>query len=114
MYFLYASEINYVGTLPTSWSPANNGWPSFVALFFSLFSLEDVFSYMQLQRFISIILSVLTIIPIYYLCKKFFTKEYALLGVTFFAFEPRLIQNSLLGITEPLFILLETLAIVFF
>jgi len=113
-YFLYAAEINYINGLPNSWSPSNNGWPSFAAFFFSILPLENVFSYMQVQRLLSIILSVLTIIPIYFLGKLFLEKKYALIGVTFFAFEPRIIQNSLLGIAEPLFIILETLALFFF
>ena len=59
-------------------------------------------------------LSVLTIIPVYLLCKKFVKNEYALLGAGIFVLEPRIIQNSLLGITEPLYIILGSISLLFF
>jgi 4-amino-4-deoxy-L-arabinose transferase-like glycosyltransferase len=55
----------------------------------------------------------LTIIPIYLLVKTFFRKEIALLGATLFLFDPRIIQNSILGGTDSLFILFTILAILF-
>lgn len=67
---------------------------------------------MILQRLLSSILSCLTIIPVYFLCKRFFNNPFPIIGSFIFAFEPRLILNSVLGITEPLFILLTTSAIV--
>ena len=84
------------------------------SLGFFIFQFDTVFEYMTLQRVISISLSLLTVIPIYFLCNKFFEKKYSILGAMIFAFEPRIIQNSLLGITEPLFILLVTISLVFF
>jgi len=69
---------------------------------------------MNLQRLISVSISVLTIIPVYLLCRRFFDKPYAIVGAAIFAFEPRIIQNSLLGITDPLYILLVTIALVLF
>ena len=63
---------------------------------------------MTLQRVLSVFISTLTIIPVYLLCKRFFDRPYAMIGAALFAFEPRIIQNSLLGITEPLFIFLTT------
>jgi len=113
-YFRYASDINYLGHLPIDWTPPNNGWPSFVGLFFSILQLENTFSYMYAQRFLAIVLSLLTIVPIYFLGKKFWKPHYALVGSALFAFDPRIIQNSLLAITEPLFILLESISLLFF
>jgi len=113
-YFWYASDINILGHLPTNYTFANNGWPAFLSIFFSIIQPENVIGYMNLQRFVSIIISTLTIIPIYFLCKRFFEKPYALLGSAIFAFEPRIIQNSLFGITEPLYIILGTIALVLF
>ena len=112
-YFLYAYDSSIQGKLPNDYSPANNGWPAFMAIFFSIFKFEDPISYMNLQRMISIIISTVTTIPIFFLCRKFFNKSFSLIGASIFAFEPRLIQNSLLGVTEPLFILLtaSTLAL---
>lgn len=112
--FTYAAAINYYGHLPNEWAPANNGWPIFLSFWFSLFRFENTFDYMQLQRIISIILSVSTIIPVYLLCRKFFQEKLALVGAALFVFEPRIILNSTLGITEPLFILLGTSSLIIF
>ena len=112
--FTYATAINYYGNLPTEWTPANNGWPIFLSFWFSVINLENSFQYMQLQRIISIILSTLIMVPVYFLCRKFFDEKIALVGASLFVFDPRLLLNSLLGITEPLFILLGISSLVVF
>jgi len=112
--FTYATAINYYGYLPLEWSPPNNGWPIFLSFWFSIIDLENSFQYMQLQRIISIILSCLIVIPVYFLCRKFFDEKIALVGAALFIFDPRIILNSLLGITEPLFILLGVSSLVLF
>jgi len=112
--FTYATAINYYGHLPTEWSPPNNGWPIFVSFWFSIVNLNNTIQYMQLQIIISVILSSLIMIPVYFLCKKFFDEKISLVGAALFAFDPRIIQNSLLGITEPLFILLGISSLVIF
>jgi len=112
--FTYATAINYYGHLPTEWTPANNGWPMFLSFWFSIINLENSFQYMQLQRLISVILSSLIAVPVYFLCKRFFDEKLALVGAALFVFDPRIILNSLLGITEPLFILLGITSLVVF
>ena len=112
--FTYASAINFYGNLPNEWAPANNGWPIFLSFWFSVISLENSFEYMQMQRVLSILLSSLTIIPIYFLCRKFFEEKISLVGAALFAFEPRIILNSILGITEPLFIILGISSLLIF
>jgi len=97
-------DISVVGTLPQNYTPINNGWPIFLSGFFSIFSFENSISYMELQRIISVIISTLTIIPIYYLCRNFVNNSYSIIGAAIFAFEPRIIQNSLFGIADPLYI----------
>jgi len=104
--FTYATAINYYGHLPLEWAPANIGWPLFLSFLFSLVNLDNSFEYMQFQRILAIILSSLIAIPVFLLCKKFFNIKISLVGATLFTFEPRIILNSTLGITEPLFILL--------
>jgi 4-amino-4-deoxy-L-arabinose transferase-like glycosyltransferase len=42
----------------------------------------------------------------YFLAKKFFRQEIAMVGACFFLFSPYMIENSLLGITDSLFIFL--------
>lgn len=112
--FTYATAINYYGHLPTEWSPPNIGWPMFLSFWFSIINLDNSLQYMQLQRIISVVLSSLIVIPVYFLCKKFFDEKISLVGAALFAFDPRIILNSLLGITEPLFILLGISSLVFF
>ena len=113
-YFFYAMDTSILGHLPVNYSPQNNGWPVFLSLFFSFFKFDDGISYLQIQRILSIVLSVSTIIPIYLLCRRFVGKPESLIGSAIFAFEPRLISNSLVGLTEPLYILLCSLSLVFF
>ena len=102
--FTYASSINFYQNLPTEWSPPNIGWPLTLSFFFSIISLDNTLEYMQLQRLISIILSSLIFIPVYFLCRRFFNEKISIIGASLFLFEPRIILNSTLGITEPIFI----------
>lgn len=112
--FTYATAINYLGHLPMDYTPANNGWPIFLSFWFSIINLDNSLQYMELQRVISVILSSLITIPVYFLCKKFFDEKIALVGAALFAFDPRIILNSVLGITDPLFILLGVSSLVIF
>jgi len=113
-YFFYAIDTSILGHLPTTSTIANNGWPVFLSMFFSIFHSNNFMDYMYLQRLVSVFISVVTIIPVYLLCKRFFDKQYAILSTAIFAFEPRIIQNSLLGITEPLYIIMITISLVLF
>jgi len=113
-YFWYTVDMSLLDEFPPGYTFPNNGWPSFLYIFFSLFNSDDFLDYMNLQRSLSIIISVSTIIPVYLLCTRFFKKQYAILGSILFAFEPRLILNSTLGISEPLFIMLGTISLYFF
>ena len=112
-YFRYAIDTSILGHFPST-PLINNGWSLFVSIFFSIFHSNNLLDYMTLQRLLSVSISVLTIIPVYLLVRRFFEHKYALLGVFLFAFEPRTIQNSLQGISEPLYILLVTLTLFFF
>jgi hypothetical protein len=112
-YFLYALDITTLGNFP-NYSLAQSGWPEFLSLFFMNYNSENLIDYSNLQRTISIILSGITVIPIFYICKKFFNNYYSLIGATIFALEPRIIINSIIGISEPLYILAISLGILFF
>ncbi|HVZ62321.1 MAG TPA: glycosyltransferase family 39 protein [Candidatus Nitrosotalea sp.] len=112
-YFWYANDISILGHLP-NWPLSNNGWPVFLSFFFSVFHSNNFLDYMLLQRTIGLSLSVLTLVPIYLLCNRFFGKWYAVIGATIFVFEPRVIQNSILGITEPLDVFLIACALFLF
>ena len=78
-YFLYASDIVALGHLPNSWMPTNNGWPIFLSFWFSIIKLDDPFEYMQMQKILAIIISTVTVIPIYFICRKFFSEKFFLL-----------------------------------
>ncbi len=112
-YFWYALDISILGNLP-NYTLAQSGWSEFLSLFFMLFSSDNLITYMDLQRTVSVVLSSITVIPIYFICKKFFNSNYSLIGAIIFALEPGIIINSTLGISEPLYILSITLGILLF
>lgn len=114
LYFWYASDISTLGHLPQGYTFPNNLWPLFLSPFFYALKSGNFLDLMYLQRILAISISVSTIIPVYFLCRKFFDKQYALIGVILFVFEPRVIQNSVSGLTEPLFILLGTSTLTLF
>jgi len=112
LYFRNAVDMT-LGETEIFYRESNSGWPGFLSIIFSTFQSTNFMDYMALQRYVSIILSVITIIPVYLLGKQFFAKQYALLGAAIFVLEPRIIQNSLFGITESLYILTIVFALVF-
>ena len=114
LYFWYSNDLSITGQYPAWFQYPNNGWPTFVAVFFSIFHFNNYLDYMTVQRLVSVAISVLTIIPVYLLCRRFFDKPYALVGAALFAFEPRVIQNSVLGITDPAYVILVTTALYLF
>jgi len=113
-YFWYSSDIIQLGELPNNWSPTNNGWPIFVSSFFSILDENNIQSLMLIQRILSVILSTLISIPVYFLCKKFVEKKFAIIGSLLIAFDPRLMINSFLGVTDPLYLLLITTSLTLF
>ena len=112
-YFWYANDMNILKTIPTEYNSHNNLWSSFLSLFFSLNLSNNILDYMNMQRILSSIISALTIFPVFFLCKKFFSNKYSLLGSFFFIFDPRLIMNSLQGIIEPIYFLVGISIILF-
>jgi hypothetical protein len=113
-YFWYASDISFLKGFPPEYSIGNSGWPIFLSAIFSFFEFDNFLNYMNLQRHVTIFLSIATIIPVYFICKRFFDKSYAIIGASLFAFDPRIIQNSLLGITDPLYIILSAISFCLF
>lgn len=81
-------------------------WPLFLSGFFSIFRFEDYFGYMTLVRILSITVSLATIPIIYLVSKKFVDRKYAIIAAILFTIESNLVENSIFGQTEPLFILL--------
>jgi len=119
-YFWYSIDLSVTGEFPTIskdiptggiYRMPNNGWPVFLSVFMTIFDSENYLDYMNLQRAVSISISIITIVPLYFLCKRFFNKLLAIIGTAIFVFHPLIIENSIYGITEPLFILLGTITI---
>lgn len=113
-YFYYATDMVIIDGFPKWHHFPNNGWPTLLYVFFNFFPSDNNFDYMNIQRIVSISISVLTIIPVFYLCKKFFKENIAIIGATIFVLEPRIIQNSIAGITESLFIFLGAISLSLF
>tara|TARA_B110001454_G_scaffold214884_1_gene235383 strand:+ start:521 stop:2047 length:1527 start_codon:yes stop_codon:yes gene_type:complete len=113
-YFWFSSDIYQIGKLPTDWSLGNNGWPILVSIIFFITDSKDVFTLMEIQKMFSVLISISTTIPVYFLCKKFVQRKFALIGASIIAFDPRLMINSFLGVTDPLFLLLISTSLVLF
>jgi hypothetical protein len=112
-YFAYTVGIDKEGYFPTSYLLTNFGWSTFLSPIFSIMNNNEMLELMNSQRIVSSIISVFTVFPIYFLCKVFFKEKISILGATLFLFEPRIIENSTLGITEPLFIFFSVITIMF-
>ena len=105
-YFVYAADTSLKGKLSDVYFLGNSGWSLLLSAFFSMTKYDDPLFLMELQRSLSIFISVVTIIPVYFLCRRFFNQSYSLVGASLFLFQPHIIINSSLGITEPLFLFL--------
>ena len=113
-YFWYGIDMSIVSQFPLGHDITNNLWPSILGIMFSSINSENFLDYSNAQRILSSIISVMTIIPIFFLCNRFFDKKLALLGSSLFILDPRVIHNSILGITEPLFLLVGITTIFLF
>lgn len=87
-------------------------WPSLLTIIFSFFNFEDYFGYLTIMRIVSIAISTISI-PIVYLISKSFLTKWVIIPAFLFSFEPNVIMNSTLAITESIFILLGLIAIYF-
>jgi len=112
-YFAYTVAINKEGYFPTGYLDINFGWSTFLSPIFLIMNSNEMLELMNAQRIMSSIISVSTAIPIYFICKTFFKKNIAILGAVLFLFDPRIIENSIFGISDPLFIFFVTLTIMF-
>ena len=113
-YFSYANEIKIQGGLPINYALDNNGWPIFLSGFFKIFDGYDGIFYMNFQKVLTSVISTLTIIPVYFLARKFLSKKISIICIGFFTFEPRLIINSTLGISEPIYLFVMVMILTLF
>jgi len=112
--FVYATKTVFEGNLPIGYGTTNTGWANFLALFFGLSDTSDPFYLMQIQRSLSVILSSLTIIPAFFIFRKFVNIRWALFGCLLLTIEPKLLMQSLEGINYTLFFFLFVSAIALF
>jgi hypothetical protein len=113
-YFWFSSDIYQIAKLPGDWSLGNNGWPIILSGVFFITGSKDIITLMEIQKIFSVLISISTTIPVYFLCKKFVQRKFALIGAAIIAFDPRLMINSFLGVTDPIFLLLSSTSLVLF
>jgi Gpi18-like mannosyltransferase len=111
-YLIQAMDIQKEGIVWIKLAP-NYGWQSLLSFFIFLDPSKELIEYMNLVRILAMIFSVATIPIVYKIGKSFLDKKFAILASAFFSFDPNLIENSIFGITEALFIFLSVLAIYF-
>ena len=81
----------------------STGWSLFLYPFLSIIDSNDILVYSNVSRIVSISISLVSIVLVYALGKKFFNEKYSLVVACLFAFEPHLNYNSGFGLTEPLY-----------
>ena len=89
------------------------GWSIFISPFFNIIDSNNFLEYVNIARGLGLAISIITVIPMYVLARKFFDAKYSLCAVGLFAFEPHLNHVSGLGYTEPLYILAIILSLYF-
>ena len=89
------------------------GWSIFISPFFNIIDSNNFLDYVNITRGLGLAISIITIVPMYALARKFFDAKYSLCAVGLFAFEPHLNYVSGLGYTEPLYILATILSLYF-
>tara|TARA_B100001540_G_scaffold305820_1_gene317226 strand:- start:11219 stop:12799 length:1581 start_codon:yes stop_codon:yes gene_type:complete len=110
-YFAYALTERSIGKFPENVALANNGWPTVVSFFMSISNSNDLMNLTYLQRTLGMSFSILTVIPVYFLARRFFTEKIAVIAPALFILEPNIVINSVSGGTLPIFIFLSTTAI---
>ena len=89
------------------------GWSIFISPFFHMIDSNNFLDYVNIIRGLGLGISIITIVPVYLLSRKFFDAKYSLCAVGLFAFEPHLNHVSGQGIPEPLYILAIILSLYF-
>ena len=89
------------------------GWSLVLAPFMAIVNSDDFLDYGSAARILSITISIITIIPMYILARRFFDEKYSLVASSLFAFEPHLNYNSGGALSEPLLILVLILSMNF-
>ena len=89
------------------------GWSILISPFLSLTDSDNFLVYLNTAQYLGIAISLITIFPMYLLARRFFDDKFSLVACSLFAFEPHLNYNSVLGLSEPIFILLTIITAYF-
>ena len=103
-YFLVANDISYDKKFSEFYNKPNLGWPILLSIVFKIIQVVEIIDLMNIQRVISLIFSSATVIPIYFLSKKFFNNKLSIIAATTFIFSPYIIFNSGIGSNDSIFI----------
>ena len=112
--FVYAMKTVFDSSLPIGYTTTNSGWSNFLSLFFIFSDTSDPLHLMDIQRTLSIILSTITIIPAFFIFRRFVDIKWALFGSFLLSVEPWLLLISLEGINYSLYFFLFVLTISLF
>ena len=112
--FVYASKTVFDNGLPIGYLVTNTGWANFLSFLFLFFDKTNPSQLMDVQRIASIIISTITVLPIFFILRRFVGYKWALFGSLLLIVEPRLLLISLEGINYSLFFFLFVLTITFF
>jgi len=89
------------------------GWSLVISPFLANIESDNFMDYINVARYLSIVISIVSILPMYLLGRRFFDEKFALCAAGFFAFIPHLNYHASSGYTEPLFILILILSTYF-
>ena len=81
------------------------GWSLVISPFVDNVESDNFMDYINVARTLSIVISIISIYPMYLLGRRFFDEKFALCAAGFFAFIPHLNFHSSSGYSEPLFLL---------
>ena len=112
--FVYAMQTVFDSSLPIGYTTTNSGWSNFLSLFFIFSDTSDPLHLMDIQRTLSIILSTITVIPAFFIFRRFVGVRWALFGSFLLSVEPWLLLISLEGINYSLYFFLFVLTISLF
>jgi len=112
--FVYAVQTVFDSSLPIGYTTTNSGWSNLLSLFFIFSDTSDPLHLMDIQRTLSIILSTITVIPAFFIFRRFVGVRWALFGSFLLSVEPWLLLISLEGINYSLYFFLFVLTISLF
>ena len=76
--FIYAAETVFQSNLPIGYTTTNTGWANFLSLIFSFTDVSEPIRLMEIQRITSIVFSTITIIPAFFIFRRFVKNSIAL------------------------------------